>query len=172
MQIKQLQVSAEPLEDRLLLRISTTAQEEIRVFFTRRFLRELWPALMGMLFSHLTAATTEPAERVSPEDAPSFDKPYQNDDPIFPLGTAPLLPAELTLTPAGPGQCTVLLLEHKQRSISVNLNSELFQALCSMLRAASEQAGWDLSLDYAAPQQAPLAEDKAPPQVPAKNRLH
>jgi hypothetical protein len=40
------------VQDRLVLRIGTGADEEIRVFFTRRFLRELCPHLTAMLAGH------------------------------------------------------------------------------------------------------------------------
>ncbi len=108
MQIQQLQVAAEAIEDRLLLRISTSSQEEIRVFITRRFLRELWPGLTAMLFGHLAAGQPELSRMStsavndetgdSPEESdqspggnlPSFDKPYHNDDPNLPLGRPPL----------------------------------------------------------------------------------
>jgi len=55
MQIRQIQVAGDALQDRLVLRIGTGADEEIRVFFTRRFLRELWPHLTAMLAGHLDA---------------------------------------------------------------------------------------------------------------------
>lgn len=173
MQIQQLQVSAEPLEDRLLLRIASTTQEEVRVFFTRRFLRELWPGLMGMLFGHLAAPAVETSATASSfGDSPSFDQPYQNDDPVFPLGMNPLLLAEISLTPAGPGLCAVTLREHKQRSINIHLTTELFQALCSMLRAASEQAGWDLALEYTAPHTSTKPDTRPAASLPPKNLLH
>ena len=54
MQITQLQVANDSVQDRLILRIATQANEEIRVFITRRFLRELWPHLATMLSGHLS----------------------------------------------------------------------------------------------------------------------
>ncbi len=41
MQIRQIQVARDALQDRLTLRISSQADEEFRVWLTRRFLREL-----------------------------------------------------------------------------------------------------------------------------------
>jgi tRNA 5-methylaminomethyl-2-thiouridine biosynthesis bifunctional protein len=43
MQIRQLQVACDHLQDRLLLRVATQADEEYRIWLTRRFLRDLWP---------------------------------------------------------------------------------------------------------------------------------
>ena len=49
MQIRQLQIANDHLQDRLILRIATQADEEYRIWFTRRFLRELWPHLAGLI---------------------------------------------------------------------------------------------------------------------------
>ncbi|MBS1191971.1 MAG: hypothetical protein H6R10_3763 [Rhodocyclaceae bacterium] len=162
MQIKQLQVVFEILQDRLLLRVSTTTQEEVRVFITRRFLRELWPALTRMLFGHLAAQATEGGGK----SGATFEQPYQNENPTLPLGSAPLLPAEAFMEPAGEGLCKLTIRELKERSFTLDLNAQLLHALCSMLRATSQTAGWDLNLDYGTPAAA------SGPTLSAKNLLH
>ena len=43
------------------------------------------------------------------------------------------------------------LREGRERSFSLKLNDELLHALCVMLRAANENAGWDLTLEYTTP---------------------
>lgn len=165
MQVQQLQVVFEAIQDRLLLRVSTKTQEEIRVHITRRFLRELWPAMTAMLFGHLGSHPAAPASG-EPASAGNFEHPYQNDNPILPLGSNPLLPAEAKLEPAGAGVCKLTLREPRERSFSVNLNADLLQALCSMLRATSRTAGWDLDLDYGVPPGAAVAS------AGGKTRLH
>jgi peptidoglycan/LPS O-acetylase OafA/YrhL len=166
MQIRQIQVANDSVQDRLVLRIATQANEEIRVFFTRRFLRELWPHLIAMLLDHLTTAPafspeTPQAETASESDAgPTFEKPFSNDDPTFPLGSQPLLASEATLEAAGPGLARLILREARERSFNLNLNAELLQALCSMLRASSDQAGWELGLDYGKPTAAQASSGK------------
>ena len=54
--------------------------------------------------------------------------------------------------------------EARERSFKLSLNAELLQALCAMLRAANEHAGWDLSLDYTPP--------AAMASAPANSLLH
>lgn len=164
MQIRQIQVANDSLQDRLVLRIATQANEEIRVFFTRRFLKELWPHLIAMLLDHLAVQptlSTDEAIETNPEEAASFEKPFTNDDPIYPLGSMPLLASEATLEAAGPGLARLLLREARERSFNMNLNAELLQALCAMLRAASDQAGWELGLDYGKPAPLPSASGKS-----------
>src|SRR5574343_1434482 len=106
MQVQQIQVLFDAVQDRLTLRIATSGNEEFRVFFTRRFLRGLWPNLVATLNGPLAASPqTAPAlpEATSPatpaantgQSAQSaFDTPFRADNPIFPLGAIPLLDTE------------------------------------------------------------------------------
>lgn len=151
MQIKQIQATADPVQDRLLLRIATASNEEVRVHVTRRFLRELWPGLTAMLAGHLghpLLATTAPPSTGAPG---TFAQPYAASDPTLPLGAAPLLPGEAKLEPAGDGRCQLTFREPKERSFTLTLDADLLQALCAMLRAAADQARWDLELPYGSP---------------------
>ena len=152
MQISQLQVANDKAQDRLVLRIATKSNEEIRVYFTRRFLRELWPHLTAMLSGHLAARPRIAEAAATSEQPATFEQPFREDNPRYPLGSTPLLASEATLEAVGDGQARLILREGRERSFNLNLNAELLQALCAMLRASSEQAKWDIALDY---QQAP-----------------
>lgn len=165
MQISQIQASADAIQDRLLLRIATSTREEIRVFVTRRFLKEMWPHLVAMLFDHLGG--NAPTAGAGNGEPGSFSEPYRNDNPTLPLGATPLLPGEAKLEAAGPGQCKLTFREPKERSFTLALNADLLQALCAMLRAAAEQAQWDLDLAYGTP--TPVAAEVA---TPGKKLLH
>jgi hypothetical protein len=149
MQVRQLQVAHDSVQDRLVMRIGTQANEEIRVFLTRRFVRELWPHLSAMLAGHLGAAGPLAAAPAGKEGGSTFAEPFREENPTYPLGSNPLLAAEATLEPAGDGLCRLILREMRERGVTLNLNAELLQALCAMLRAAAGQAGWDLALEYA-----------------------
>lgn len=153
MQIRQIQVANDSVQDRLVLRIGTQGNEEIRIFVTRRFLRELWLHLTAMLAGHLgTRPLLKPAAEAEAETpAATFSEPFRDENCTYPLGANPLLASEATLEPAGDGLCRLLVREGGERSFNLNLNADLLQALCSMLRAASEQANWSLQLDYAPP---------------------
>lgn len=147
MAVRQLQVANDSVQDRLILRIATDSNEEIRIFLTRRFLREVWPHLSRMLGSQLAHATTASAGAPDHEPA-SFEQPFKEDNPTYPLGSTPLLASEVTFEGTGNDLTRLILREGRERSFSLNLTGELLQALCSMLRAASEQAKWDLALNY------------------------
>lgn len=148
MQLRQLQIANDSVQDRLLLRIGTDANEEIRVYFTRRFLREIWPHLSSMLAGHLTA--TGNLQTANQNGEPSnFDAPFNEDNVCYPLGSTPLLVSEATLEPTGQGKARLTLREGRERSFNLDLNAELLQVLCAMLRASNQQAKWELPLDYA-----------------------
>ena len=168
MQISQLQAANDSVQDRLVLRIATQANEEIRVFFTRHFLRQLWPHLTAMLSGHLAARPVSAnAGSPSSENPASFDHPFRDQNPVYPLGSNPLLASEATLEAAGDGQARLILREGRERNFNLNLNAELLQALCAMLRAASEQAQWEMALDY---NKACIASPTS--KAPAKALLH
>lgn len=156
MQIHQIQVANDSVQDRLLLRIATQAGEEFRIFITRRFLRELWPHLAAMLAGHLqqSPASLPEADAPLPTD---FSQPFTADNPLFPLGANPLLASEATLDASGEGNARLTLREGRERYLTLPLNGELLQALCAMLRAASEQSDWELTLDYQPAASRPLS---------------
>ncbi len=149
MQLRQIQVAHDSVQDRLILRVATQANEEFRIFLTRRFLRKLWPRLVNMVATPLIV----PAMENSPEAADSsanatFDEPFRDTDSTFPLGTTPLLASECQLTKHSDGAIHLTFREGRERSFNLVLDSSLLQALCAMLRAGGEQAKWDLTLDY------------------------
>lgn len=187
MQISQLQVSHDGMQDRLMLRIATSAKEEIRAWITRRFLRELWVPLVSVMLDHLSTppvASDAHAPAGNPgAPAGNFDEPFRDDNRNYPLGKNPLLVSEVQMEPTAPNVVRMTLREARERSFSMNLNADLMQALCSMLRATSEQAGWELALDYSTPsaaaprptpteRQTELLDDLPPVKGPGKSRLH
>lgn len=151
MQIRQLQVATDSVQDRLVLRVATEANEEFRIFFTRRFLREVWPHLSRLLAGQIDAIPAAGQDESVSHEPGSFEQPFKEDNPVYPLGAAPLLASEASFEQSGDDMARLILREGRERSFSLNLNAELLQALCAMLRAGSEQAKWDLGLNYETP---------------------
>jgi hypothetical protein len=146
MQIRQFIVASDKLQDRLVLRIATQDNEEIRIFFTRRFLSELWPFLITMLVEHLSIQPSQSEDRASQIKAE--ESAFVSDNPYFPLGSRPFLATEAALEATGPDTARLFLREGRERSCNLNLTSEQMQMLCAMLRQGSQQSGWDLELGY------------------------
>lgn len=164
MQIRQLQIANDHLQDRLILRVATQADEEYRIWLTRRFLREIWPHLAGML-GQQTAPQPIAAEMPSNE-ATSFEQPFRDDSATYPLGTTPLLTNEIKVNSLSDGTFNLIFREGRERSFQLGLTVDLLQALCAMLRAGAEHAQWDLGLDYTP------AAPSASPQTGRSSRLH
>src|SRR5574343_1953990 len=94
MQVRQLQIAHDALKDRLVLRVETHADEEFRVWLTRRFLRELWPHLAKLL-AHSNSPAPLPADVEAIPAPPSFEQAFQDDKAPYPLGSNPLLTSEI-----------------------------------------------------------------------------
>jgi len=172
MNIRQLQVVVDSLQDRLLLRIATNSNDEVRLFITRRFLRELWPHLSRLLPKDGVPVTVD-ADGEDTAPPGSFDQEFHNDDPNFCLGSTPLLAAEAVVEPIAEGGCRLTLREPKERSCTVELNTDLLLAFCAMLRAAASESLWDLDLPYAATAGTPgFAEPAGEPAAPSRTTLH
>jgi len=165
MQIRQLQIANDHLQDRLVLRVATQADEEYRVWLTRRFLRELWPHLAALLGKVSTPAPTMAEVEVT--EQPSFEQPFSDDNATYPLGSSPLLTSEIKFDSLSDGNFSLTFREGRERSFQLGLTPDLLQALCAMLRAGAEQAQWDLALDYAAP-----PEPGPAPGSSGSSRLH
>lgn len=164
MQIRQLQIASDHLQDRLLLRVATQADEEYRVWLTRRFLRELWPHLAGLLGKLTTPAPAMVEEEVA--EQASFEQPFSDDNVTYPLGSSPLLTSEIKFDTLSDGNFSLTFREGRERSFQLGLTPDLLQALCAMLRAGAEQAQWNLALDYTAPSEPVPAPGNSP------SRLH
>lgn len=159
MQIRQLQVACDHLQDRLLLRVATQADEEYRIWLTRRFLRDLWPHLAKLLGQQSVpmAVTAE----APPAEAASFEQAFRDDNATYPLGAMPLLTSEVKVDSLSDGSFNLTFREGRERSFLLALTPDLLQMLCAMLRAGAEQAQWNLALDYAAPEAtAPMPGDR------------
>ena len=149
MQIRQLQIANDHLQDRLVLRVATQADEEYRIWLTRRFLRELWPHLTGLLGQQTPPMPTLDAEAEAAAEPPSFEQPFNDDNATYPLGSTPLLTSEIKFDTLSDGNFSLTFREGRERSFQLGLTTDLLQALCAMLRAGAEQAQWNLALDYA-----------------------
>jgi hypothetical protein len=161
MQIRQMQIANDNVQDRLVLRVSTQADEEFRVWLTRRFVREMWPHLAGLLGNQPAPLAGKP-----PAEAPNFDQPFADAKATYPLGMTPLLTSEVKCDTLSDGTFSLTFREGRERSFQLGLNADLLQALCAMLRAGAENAQWNLGLDYA-----PAVQTPAPGTGP-HSRLH
>lgn len=162
MNIHQLSVTYLAEQDRVLLRINTTASEEMRLWLTRRLMLGLWPLLSRLLTEHLlkleaagTSLDTADEElRKMLADFrkeeflqhADFDTPYQ-DKPSLPLGEDPLLITDVDASPLPNGRLRLSFNERlpggaAPRSFQLEMEPRLMQGLMHLLEQALSQSQW------------------------------
>lgn len=147
MQIRQLQVACDQVQDRLVLRVSSQADEEYRIWLTRRFLRELWPHLVELIGKKATPIPI--VDESARGEAGNFEQPFSEENATYPLGSTPLLTSEVKFDSLSDGSFNLTFREGRERSFKLALNVDMLHTLCAMLRAGAEHAKWNLALDDA-----------------------
>lgn len=162
MTIHQMQVAFDAAEDRLLLRLSTQAGEEFRLFLTRRFVRLLWPELTRAL--ELSVAIKAPAAEARRElvafehekavresdFSRGFDEPAPAARRRFPLGETPYNAVSGRIRAEGPGKFRLTLNPAKGTGIELAVDNRLMHSLCRLIESAVRKAEWDLPMITAA----------------------
>src|SRR5258708_32397054 len=102
MKLRQIKLEHAALHDRLLMRISTDDGQEVLLWLTRRCVKLMWPALIGLaqtapdiaVQSHPGAKSALLGMRhEAAVGRADFSRPYEEARRERPLGEAPLLVA-------------------------------------------------------------------------------
>ncbi|MFM2113012.1 MAG: hypothetical protein RLZZ271_1672 [Pseudomonadota bacterium] len=158
MSIRQLNVSYVQEQDRILLRVSTSRNEELSIWLTRYLLLRFLPEL-DKVIAELAAksepklASTDPlskqmlAEFQKEENLKStdFKSPYQHDQLTPLLEGQPLLVTQVGMSIGEKNTLALALtetLQGKQRKAEIKLNEQLYHGLASMLRQGMSKANW------------------------------
>lgn len=163
MNIHQLSVTYQAEPDRILVRVNTTDQQEIRMWLTRRLMVGLWPLLTKLLTEHLMALEAAAPALAKADDglkkmladfrkeeflrAADFETPYQAAKPVMPLGAKPLLVTEVDASPPANGKLKLTFREKaagsaKPRSFQMDLKPKLMQGLMHLLEQALTTSRW------------------------------
>jgi hypothetical protein len=162
--IRQLNIAYVPVQDRLLLRVNTTENSEYRLWFTRHFIRVLWPEVIKIL-------TADPQVQVQGDkqkkqavlsfkhekalSQSNFSRKYDENVEDRPLGTSPLLVSVMRIK-ATDSAATVLAFQNPQgRGVELFMDQDLLHSFCKLLCDTVEKANWELNLN---PLQAPIAD--------------
>ena len=158
--LHQLNITISNEEDRLLLRVSTTAKQEYRLWLTRRFVRALWGVLIkaverqagadvqgddevrNALLSFQHEAAVKGADFKTAYTAQAFEAPF-GEKPVLLVG------AQLKAGRVGNFELTLQTID--ERSVAVRLDAKLLHSFCSILSAAAKKADWGLDLKIGAP---------------------
>lgn len=144
-QLHQMNISYNPQEDRLLLRVSSKSGEEFRLWLTRRYTG----MLINILKQELAKYGGEPTLASSDETknlikAGAFQQGYEGDSCSFPLGKSGVLGFRINTGITGEGVLRLELLPEQGQGISLNLNKTLLYMLHNLITQGIDQAGWNL----------------------------
>jgi hypothetical protein len=171
MNIHQLSINYMQAHDRILVRINTTAGEELRLWFTRRLTLGMQPmvqkivaewvavqeAVKSPLTSPMATADTQTQQLLtdfkreqSLRDA-DFQTPYKNPHAL-PLGPEPLLVTDISVTPLDNGQLQIAFSENivqadgqhnpNPRSFRMALEQKLVHGFIHLLEKAVAASQW------------------------------
>lgn len=156
--IRQMQIRYDALQDRLLFILSSAPDTEFKFWFTRRYVKMLWPLLqrsLERLHSSTTAALRDPLQKQAMlsfhhEQAVSqsnFSAPYQEiPQPTYPLGEEPVLAAKASLLPDKQRAEVYQFSIHPEqgKGVEIRFDGKLLHAFAKLLSDAVAQSGWDL----------------------------
>lgn len=157
MSIKQLQASYIPIEDRVLMRMSTTDNDEFQLLLTRRFVKNLLAVIVKILeLDPDISANVEPEHKkavlgFAQQEAMQkvqTDKPYQKPKPKpqqeQPLGDKPTLATNFHITPNKQKGAKCSIETAKGKAINMQLAQEMLHIVYKLLDQTAQKAEWNL----------------------------
>lgn len=165
--IEQLQLVFNPEQDRLLLRVNTSDQEQLRFWLTRRLVKRLTPSLQSLLQSANDVPELQDRplndnakqalfdmEHQAIRDQVDFATEFRDEVESLPLGSEGILVNTVKVTTqkgATPDQhqYALKLSDEKGASVDINLNNQLLHSLYAVLVEGIRKTDWDLSFGTA-----------------------
>lgn len=166
MNIHQIQMVYDKVQDRILLRLSTSERAEFRFWMTRRYVKLLWDILLKMLERDPVAAQLDEKLRRTlmgfqherAVRAGEFGRQFEERLNTLPLGEAPLLLTRITAKQSSDAQQVLCLNPEQGQGVDLGVNAELLHMISKLVVDAVAQSDWDLKLsidpDFAVPPQA------------------
>lgn len=145
-QLHQLNVTYVPVEDRLLLRVSTRGGAEYRLWLTRRYSGLLTAILQQQMEKFGGApvlAASDEARDLFRQGA--MEKKFEAENNMnFPLGEGGILAHKINSRIGEDGVMALQLLPATGEGVTLNLNRTLLYMFYSLLAQGLEQAEWHL----------------------------
>ena len=152
MKLNQLELSYSPEHDRLILRIGTTTNETIQLFFTRRFVHVFWPVLqqaIGALESEYMSETVldEAKNKLSGTCVISHnDESFELNAGLL-AGDEAVLITSFGLNYKNEGVTEFSFTGIDGVVVTLNLNRGLIDSLSSLIEQIMPKIEWDMNLD-------------------------
>lgn len=164
MHVRQMSISYQPEQDRILVRVNTSEERELQFWFTRRLTLGLAPLMErivteaaarrgGPATTHLAGA--DPATKKAMADfkrnetirSADFSTPYKVAEANAPLFETPLLITEVNIAPMAAGALRLLCSEKisgapQTRKFELALSDTLTHAFMHLLERAVTVSQW------------------------------
>jgi hypothetical protein len=163
MDIHQLQVSYQMEQDRLLVRLNTHSGEELRLWLTRRMIKNLFPHMIRASIE-TDAATTHPTSHDGADSRAlsqfrkqeslqraDFQTQFNGEASVLPMGKEPLLVTTVHITPLEAGALRLAFEESTPeatpgRRFEVILAPPLLHGFMHLLESALKHTDWGITL--------------------------
>jgi hypothetical protein len=163
MKIHQLSVNYLAEQDRIFVRVNTSASEEVRLWITRRLMQGLWPLLSKLLTQHLLKLEAAGSSLQAADDGlkkmladfrkeqflqeADFDTPYKENQQALPLGPEPMLVTDVDASPLPSGRLRLTFNERvpnaaEPRNFNLELDPKLMQGMMHLLEQALQRSQW------------------------------
>lgn len=169
--LHQIGVVYDAVQDRLVLRISSTDKTEWRLALTRRFVRLLWRALVGILekhpdiradlMPHVKEAMLAMQHQAAVQSA-DMGKAYAEDNRDLTSNTGPQLVTAARVTAKGESHTELYFRTAAGTDLCFVIDKTRLHAFCHLLVKSAVGAEWNL----------PLAIGDAAAAAPSGERVH
>ena len=142
----------------MLFLVSGGDADEVRIWLTRRLVKQLWPNLLQLLSNKVAQEVpnaNNDARRMvlgmrheAALGQADFSQRYRARPTQFPLGESPFVAAKVTMNVLPNGLYLLTLHPAEGRGVDLRLTEPLLHGWCRMLQKACREAQWDLELDF------------------------
>lgn len=160
--IRQFNVTYVAAEDRILLRLNTSTQEEFRIWLTRRIVRKLARELGGAErrllglenpdsgFLAPGARAIQEFRREASTANVDFGERFEDGTAGFPFGSAPILAMDCDIRLQEKFAAIALVLNNN-RNLNFTLDARGVHGTLAMLQRAVAHSDWDLGQELDSP---------------------
>ncbi len=144
--LHQINMQYSPVEDRILVRTSTTNNEEYLIWLTRRYTRILLDLIQKEIDERggtTNVASKQETKQLFKQGA--FEKPYAEEQPkTKPLGDKGILAYAIKSGKDSNGNFVLELKSNDNKGITYNLNDTMLYMVYSLLSQSIAKAEWNL----------------------------
>jgi hypothetical protein len=154
MKIHQIQMAFDKVQDRVLMRLSTTDKAEFRFWLTRHYVKRLWEVLLKMIERDPSTAAykDESVRRAMIEfqhenivRGGEFSKKFEEGSGSMPLGDAPLLLSRIAGKQSVDGAQVLCMHPENGQGIDLAVNAQLLHMISKLISDAVVRSDWDLT---------------------------